>query len=70
MIEKVRATPYDGVDPHYVGQLSNFVGQIYKNYGNDPHSKLLLLLSAGMLCSQFYIQHTDIMNKIFLKIVN
>lgn len=68
--EKVRLTPYEGVDPHYVGLLSNFVGQIYKNYGNDPHSKLLLLVASGMLCSQFYIQHTFFMNKVFLTVVN
>ena len=66
--EKVRNTPYEGVDPNYVGLLTSYVGQIYKNYGNDPHSKLLLLVASGMLCSQFYIQHTFFLNRMFLAV--
>jgi len=42
----------EGIDPDYVGMLSNYVGCIYKNYGNDPHSKLLLLMCATLMCSQ------------------
>ena len=50
-LDKMRSTNYEGVDPNYVGLLSNFVGNIYRNYGNDPHAKLLLLSCSSMLCS-------------------
>lgn len=61
----MKAAPYEGVDPHYVGLLSNFVGQIYRHYSNDPHSKLLLLAGSGMLCSQWFIKKTFFMNRLF-----
>ena len=53
------------MDPHYVGLLSNFVGNIFKNYGNDPHAKLLLLSCSAMLCSQFLIKNTFFLQRMF-----
>ncbi len=55
---------HKGVNPSYIGLLSNIVGHTYRNYTNDPHSKLLLLFCASMICSQFYIDNSQFMNKI------
>ena len=40
------------MDADYVGMLSNYLGLIYKNYGNDPHSKILLLMCSFLMCGQ------------------
>lgn len=67
--DKVKGQPYDGVDPHYVGMLSNYVGQIGKHYGTDSHAKMLLFAASGMICSQWYIKNTFFMNNLFSKIM-
>ena len=61
---------YEGVNPKYIGLLSNIVGNTYQNYSNDPHSKLLLLFCVSMICSQYFIENADFLNKIFDQILD
>lgn len=56
---------YEGVNPKYIGLLSNIVGNTYQTYSNDPHSKLLLLFCVAMICSQYFIENADFLNKLF-----
>ena len=53
----------EGVDPKYVGLLSNIVGNSYQVYSNDPHSKLLLFFCSAMICSQHFIENADFLNR-------
>jgi hypothetical protein len=59
-----------GIDPVYVAMLSNFVGSSEKNYSVDPHSKLLFLFCSAMMCSEYFIDSTGILNRIQGIIVN
>lgn len=58
------AINYEGVDRNYVGMLSFYVGNIYKNYGTDPHSKLLLLMCSALMSSQFLIKNTAFIQRV------
>ena len=60
---------YEGVNPSYVSMLSNMVGNTYKNYTNDPYSKLLILFCTGMICSQFFIDNSQFLKKLFQSIL-
>jgi hypothetical protein len=59
-----------GIDPVYVAMLSNFVGSSEKNYTVDPHSKLLFLFCSAMICSEYFIDSTGLLNKIQGIVVN
>ena len=54
-----------GIDPAYVGLLSNIVGNSYEFYSNDPLSKLLILFCSAMICSEYFISNGDFLNKLF-----
>lgn len=56
----------DSESRHFVGKLSGFVGNIYKNYGNEPHVALLMLSCSFMICAHYLIEHTFYIKRVFL----
>jgi len=60
---------YQGINPAAVAEFTGSVGSIYKNYGNDPLEKILVLACAMLACSQFLVTKEDYlfqgMNNVF-----
>ncbi len=59
-----------GVDPKYIGMLTSIIGQKQQAYSSDSISQLLLLFAVAMSCSQYFIEHADLLNKIFSRVIN
>lgn len=58
---------YDGVDRRSINSFTESLGSIYKNYGNDPIEKILVLACSVLACSQFFVTEEDYLFKFINK---
>lgn len=54
---------YKGVNSDMIKSFTGSVSSIYKNYGNDPLEKILVLACSVLACSQFLVTEDDYLFK-------